>query len=86
MANVSSEDRKQQVAALGRLGWPLRRIEQATGVRRETAGAYLRLAGIRIRTPGSWGPKKSIELIENDGRRWLQGADGDTEPIIACTL
>ena len=27
--------------ALGRLGWPLRRIEQETGVRRETAGAYL---------------------------------------------
>lgn len=31
----------QQVIALGRLGWPLRRIEQETGVRRETAGAKL---------------------------------------------
>ena len=35
----SDEKAKQeQVIALGRLGWSLRRIEQATGVRRETAG------------------------------------------------
>jgi hypothetical protein len=40
MANILGND-KQQVLALGRLGWPLRRIEAATGVRRETAGAYL---------------------------------------------
>ena len=30
----------------GRLGWSLRRIEQATGVRRETVSGYLRAAGI----------------------------------------
>ena len=29
--------------ALGRLGWSLRRIEQETGVRRETAGGYLKV-------------------------------------------
>jgi hypothetical protein len=40
MANVLNED-KQRIIALGRLGWLLRRIEQATGARRETAGAYL---------------------------------------------
>jgi transposase len=40
---------------LGRLGWSLRRIEQATGVRRETAGDYLRVAGIALRRPGGWG-------------------------------
>ena len=40
MANVLSDDKKQ-VLALGRLGWSLRKIEEATGVRRETAGAYL---------------------------------------------
>ncbi|PYX31480.1 MAG: hypothetical protein DMG77_06670 [Acidobacteria bacterium] len=33
MSNVLSEAKKQQVIALGRLGWPLRRIEQETGVR-----------------------------------------------------
>ena len=42
MSNVLSEEKKQQVIALGKLGWPLRRIEQTTGVRRETASAYLK--------------------------------------------
>jgi hypothetical protein len=44
MSNVLNEAKKQQVLALGRLGWPLRRIEQETGVRLETAGAYLKAA------------------------------------------
>lgn len=51
MANILGDDQKQQILALGRLGWPLRRIEQATGVRRETASAYLKAAGIAIRAP-----------------------------------
>jgi hypothetical protein len=55
MSNVLNEAKKQQVLALGRLGWPLRRIEQETGVRRETAGAYLKAAGIGVRLPGAWG-------------------------------
>jgi hypothetical protein len=55
MSNVLSEAKKQQVIALGRLGCPLRRIEQETGVRRETAGAYLKAAGIGVRPPGAWG-------------------------------
>src|ERR1700739_3602438 len=55
MSNVLSEAKKQQVKALGRLGWPLRRIEQETGVRRETAGAYLKAAGIGVRPPVAWG-------------------------------
>jgi len=41
MSNVWNEAKKQPVIARGRLGWPLRRIEQETGVRRETARAYL---------------------------------------------
>jgi glucose-6-phosphate 1-dehydrogenase len=36
--------------------------------------------------PGSWGPKKAMDLIELDGRRWIQGNDGETEPILACPL
>src|ERR1039458_1806971 len=55
MGNVLSKAKREQVIALGRLGWSLRRIEQATGVRRETAGDYLRSAGIALRTPGGWG-------------------------------
>jgi transposase len=55
MSNVLSEEKRQQVIALGRLGWPLRRIEQETGVRRETASAYLKAAGIGVRPPRAWG-------------------------------
>jgi transposase len=61
MSNVLADDKKQSVLALGRLGWSLRRIEQSTGVRRETASAYLKAAGIAVRgrggRPGSWPPK-----------------------------
>ncbi|HEX3061605.1 MAG TPA: IS21 family transposase [Usitatibacter sp.] len=52
MSNVLSEHTQQQVLALGRLGWSLRRIEAATGVRRETASAYLKAAGIPVRRTG----------------------------------
>jgi hypothetical protein len=46
-------------------GWSLRRIEEATEVRRETASAYLKTAGIRAEGAGGrsglacrpgWGP------------------------------
>jgi len=69
MSNVLSEEKKQQVVALGKLGWPLRRIEQATGVRRETAGAYLKAAGIAVRPPGAWGrraPAKPANEVTTD--------------------
>src|SRR5215467_4294906 len=54
MSNILSQEKKQQVIALGKLGWSLRRIEEATGVRRETASAYLRTAGVVVYLPG-WG-------------------------------
>ena len=61
MANVLSEEKRQQVVALGRLGWSLRRIESETGVRRETASGYLRAAGVEVRQrggrPAEWPPK-----------------------------
>ena len=49
------QEKREQILALGRLGWPLRRIEGATGVRRETASGYRRAAGIAVRPPGRWG-------------------------------
>src|SRR5208283_2014877 len=55
MANVLKEEKKQQVVALGRLGWSLRRIQQTTRIRRETASAYLKAAGIAVRPPSGWG-------------------------------
>ncbi len=52
MGNVLGPDKQQQVVALGRLGWSLRRIEQATGVRRETISGYLRTVGVAVRGRG----------------------------------
>jgi hypothetical protein len=69
MSNVLSEEKKQQVISLGKLGWPSRRIEQATGVRRETAGVYLKAAGIGVRPPGAWGrraPAKPANEVTTD--------------------
>src|SRR5215213_10036890 len=62
MSNVLSDDKRQQIIALGRLGWSLRRIEQATGVRRETASGYLKAAGISVRQPGWARAKPAIEV------------------------
>ena len=66
MGNVLRREKREQVVALGRLGWSLRRIEEATGVRRETVGGYLRRAGVAIRPVGSWGEKslgKAASLV-----------------------
>jgi hypothetical protein len=68
MSNVLSTDKKQQVIALGKLGWSLRRIEEATGVRRETASAYLKTAGVVVCLPG-WGrraPAKPANEVTPD--------------------
>ncbi|HLM80329.1 MAG TPA: IS21 family transposase [Terriglobales bacterium] len=70
MANVLNEEKKQQVLALGRLGWSLRRIQEATKIRRETASAYLKAAGIAVRLPSGWGrcePKPANEVITDFG-------------------
>src|SRR6202795_2619383 len=67
MSNVLSEAKKQQVIAWGRLGWPLRRIEQETGARRETAGAYLKAAGIGVRPPGAWGRRPPAKPANENG-------------------
>ena len=67
MANVLKDEKKPQIIALGRLGWSLRKIQEATRVRRETISAYLRGAGGEIWPPGRWKPegkaKPAIEVI-----------------------
>src|SRR5690348_13422242 len=68
MSNVLSESKRLQVLALGRLGWSLRRIEGTTGVRRETASAYLKAAGIAVRRTGGrptvWPPPNPATTAE----------------------
>ena len=72
MGNVLSNDKKQQVIALGKLGWSLRRIEEATGVRRETASAYLKTAGVVVCLPG-WGrrapAKPAMKVTPDSGAK-----------------
>src|SRR5260370_21382496 len=64
MESLLADEKREQVSALGRLGWSLRRIEKETGVRRETAGAYLKAAGMEVRRPGSLGckPKPATQV------------------------
>ena len=75
MGNVLSGEKREQVLALGRLGWPLRRIEEATGVRRETAGDYLRKAGIVIR------PRRQLgrEVAVKSGHSVITGSGETSE-------
>jgi hypothetical protein len=80
VSNVLSQEKRQQVIALGRLGWPLRRIQQEIGIRRETASAYLKAAGIAIRAPGGWGrraPAKPANEVSPD----LPAAAADLDQI-----
>jgi transposase len=81
--NVLSEEKKQQVIALGRLGWSLRRIQQATHIRRETAARYLKAAGIAIRPPGGWGrraPAKPAIEVSTDFGAESSGGNRRSEP------
>jgi len=79
MGNVLDKTKQGQVIALGRLGWSLRRIEQATGVRRETASGYLRVAGVALRAPGGWGrkPARPATLVTTGSE--------DSKPAIEVT-
>jgi len=64
MSNVLNEQKQQEVLVLGRLGWSLRRIEEHTGVRRETVSAYLKGAGITVRGRGRPGQTNSSNSID----------------------
>jgi len=86
MSNVLSEEKKQQVIALGRLGWSLRKIQKATGVHRTTAAEYLRAAGIQLRPPGAWGkapPAKPTNAVTPDPEAAPPAAEGRADPFSA---
>ena len=86
MANVLKDEKKQQIIALGRLGWSLRKIQEATRVRRETISAYLRGAGVEIWPPGRWKregkAKPAIEVITGSeaAKPALPGSAGNPHP------
>jgi transposase len=87
MVYVLSDEKRQQVVALGQLGWPLRRIEEATGVRRETASAYLKAAGVPVRPPRGWGrlpPAKPAKEVSTDSGAPPEPANApSTDPAAA---
>src|SRR5256886_2894798 len=81
MANVLKDEKKLQLIALGRLGWSLRKIQEATRVRRETISAYQKNAVVEIGPTGRWRreskAKPAIEVITgaNDARPAIPGFD-----------
>lgn len=85
VSNVLSDDKKQQVIALGRLGWSLRRIEAAVHIRRETVAGYLRAMGIPVRPPGGWGKldpaKPANEVITDLGAELPRVTGLERKPI-----
>ena len=87
MGNVLSETKRQQVIALGRLGWSLRRIEQETGVRRETAGGYLKAAGrLEKRARAKTGHASDHRLQHRNPVLFKTGHGGDHRPRVANSV
>jgi len=66
MSNVLDDQKQQQIRALGRLGWTLSRIEETTGIRRETISGYLRAAGIAVRSRGRPSESKPNPAISEE--------------------
>ena len=63
MSNVLDDTTQQQIRALGRLGWTLSRIQETTGIRRETVSGYLKAAGIAVRSRGRPSESKAKPAI-----------------------
>jgi len=87
VSNVLNESKKQQVNALGRLGWSLRRIQRETGIRRETVARYLKAAGITYRSPRGWGQhppaKPAIKEVITDSAPIKLAHEVSTDPVVA---
>lgn len=68
----------------------MRRIQKSTGVRRETAAAYLRAAGIELRPPGGWGrsaPAKPANEVTTDiGAELAWPQPGRSPSSSACEI
>jgi hypothetical protein len=77
MSNVLDDTTQQQILALGRLGWSLRRIEQTRAVRRETISGYLKAAGIAVHGRGRRSESKPKPAISEE-----VSTDLEPEPAI----
>src|SRR2546422_10798132 len=66
MSNVLDDTKQQQILALGRLGWYVRRIEQALAVRREAISGYLKAAGIAVHGRGRRSESKPKPAISGE--------------------
>lgn len=87
MGNVLDRSKQHQAVALERLGWPLRRIEAATGVRRETVSGYLKAAGVAVRgrgRPSGEGAKPAISQAVSTGPPERSGPPSRAPGASAC--
>ena len=58
----------------------MRRIQQETGIRRETAGAYLKAAGVAIGSPGGWGRRRPAKPANEGSPQLRPGFGARPEP------
>ena len=83
MSNVLDNDKQQQILALGRLGWSLRRIEQSLAVRRETISGYLKAAGIAVHGRGRRSESKPKPAISEEVSTDLEAKPAITRPEVS---
>ncbi len=85
MSNVLSEEKRDQVIALGRLGWSLRALKRRYTFGGRRFGGYLRAAGIPVRPPGAWGrrdpAKPANEVITDFGAESTGENSVASEPV-----
>jgi transposase len=84
MSNVLSEEEKQKILALGRMGWSLRRIARETGMYRDTVSRYLREASITVRKPGRPG-KETAKPAISAAEVTTDSTLANTKPAIKVT-
>ena len=83
MSNVLDNHLQEQIRARGRLGWTLSRIQEATGVRRETVSGYLKNAGIAVRRRGRPSESKAKPAIFEEVSTDLGAKPAITSPEVS---
>ena len=83
MSNVLGDTTRHQILALGRLGWTLSRIQQTTGVRRETISGYLKAVGIPVRGRGRPSESTAKPAISSAP---VSTDPGESKPAISRTV